>query len=263
MLYLAYERQFHAMQIATIAGSSVLRALTPWDTVSGRPLRYAAAASAILARAGLTHERPDFGIAAVTVGNREVPVTEEAACATPFGTLVHFRKDVVTAQPRMLLVAPLSGHFATLLRNMVRTLLVDHDVFITDWHNARDIPVVDGAFGFDDYVDHLIRFLDVIGPGVHVLGVCQPCVQVLAAAALMAEERHSPPLICAHDEFIPVRSAIPTASASMRSSASRCAAPRYPIAAPILARRTAVILSTMMSDARQRPFSASGATARR
>ena len=190
MLYLGYERQSNAMQVARTAGSSVLRALTPWEAVSGRPLRYAAAASAILARAGLTHERPDFGIAAVTVGNRDVPVTEEATCATPFGTLVHFRKDVATAQPRMLVVAPLSGHFATLLRNMVRTLLVDHDVFITDWHNARDIPVVDGAFGFDDYVDHLIRFLDVIGPGVHVLGVCQPCVQVLAAAALMAEERH-------------------------------------------------------------------------
>jgi polyhydroxyalkanoate depolymerase len=112
------------------------------------------------------------------------------ACATPFGTLLHFRKDVATAQPRMLVVAPLSGHFATLLRNTVRTLLADHDVFITDWHNARDIPVADGAFGLDEYVDHLIRFLDAIGPGTHVLSVCQPCVQVLAAATLMAEERH-------------------------------------------------------------------------
>ena len=90
----------------------------------------------------------------------------------------------------MLVVAPLSGHFATLLRNTVRTLLADHDVYITDWHNARDISPADGAFGFADYVDHVIRFLEEIGPGAHVLGVCQPCVQVLAAVALMDEDQH-------------------------------------------------------------------------
>ena len=115
-------------------------------------------------------------------------MTEEAISATPFGTLLHFKKDLATPQPRMLVVAPLSGHFATLLRNTVRTLLADHDVYITDWHNARDVSMADGAFGFDDYVDHLIRFLEEIGPGAHVLGVCQPCVQVLAAVALMAED---------------------------------------------------------------------------
>jgi poly(3-hydroxybutyrate) depolymerase len=190
MLYIAYERQADVLQIARAAASSALRALTPWDRVSSRPLRYAAAANAVLARAGLTHHRPAFGIGTVAVGNRDVPVTEEAVHATPFGTLVHFRKDIATAQPRMLVVAPLSGHFATLLRNTVRTLLADHDVYITDWHNARDVGVADGAFGFDDYVEHLIGFLDAIGPGAHLLGVCQPCVQALAAVALMAEDRH-------------------------------------------------------------------------
>jgi polyhydroxyalkanoate depolymerase len=89
------------------------------------------------------------------------------------------------------LVAPLSGHFATLLRSTVRTMLPEHDVYITDWHNARDVPTRDGHFGFDDYVDHLIRFLEAIGPGAHMLAVCQPCVAALVAAAVMAQS-HNP-----------------------------------------------------------------------
>ncbi len=112
----------------------------------------------LIARAGLTHTRPPFGIDSVTVGNREVEVREEAAASTPFGTLLHFKKDIATAQPRVLLVAPLSGHFSTLLR--VRTMLPEHDVFITDWYNARDIPLTAGRFGIDDYTDHLIKFLE-------------------------------------------------------------------------------------------------------
>jgi polyhydroxyalkanoate depolymerase len=87
-------------------------------------------------------------------------------------------------------VAPLSGHFATLLRNTVRTLLPDHDVYLTDWHNARDVPADVGSFGFEDGVTHVIRFLEKIGPGAHVLAVCQPCVQVLAAVAVMAEDKN-------------------------------------------------------------------------
>jgi poly(3-hydroxybutyrate) depolymerase len=102
-------------------------------------------------------------------------------------TLLHFKKDVATAQPRVLLVAPLSGHFSTLLRATVRTFLSDHDVFITDWHNARDVPLMAGRFGFDEYVEHLINFLELMGPGAHVIGVCQPCVAVLAAVAIMVQ----------------------------------------------------------------------------
>ena len=117
------------------------------------------------------------------VGNREVAVTEEAADVTPFGTLLHFKKDIEQAQPRVLLVAPLSGHFATLLRATVRTMLAEHDVYITDWHNARDVATAHGRFGFDEYIGHLIRFLETIGPGAHVVAVCQPCVAALVAAA--------------------------------------------------------------------------------
>jgi poly(3-hydroxybutyrate) depolymerase len=114
-------------------------------------------------------------------------VCEEVAHALPFGTLLRFRKDVGQAQPRVLVVAPLSGHFATLLRATVRTMLPEFDVYITDWHNARDVPVAHGAFGFDDYIAHLIAFLEAMGPA-HVVAVCQPCVAALAAAAIMAED---------------------------------------------------------------------------
>ena len=88
--------------------------------------------------------------------------------STPFGTLLHFQKDIDAAQPRVLVVAPLSGHFATLLRGTVKTLLPEHDVYITDWHNARDVPRAAGPFGFDDYIEHLITFLEVMGAGAHV-----------------------------------------------------------------------------------------------
>ena len=124
------------------------------------------------------------------VGNRDVPVTPQVKLELPFGSLLHFTKDIDTPQPRMLVIAPLSGHFSTLLRGTVETLLRDHDVYITDWANARDVPVEAGGFGVDDYIDYLIRFLEEIGPGAHILAVCQPCVQALAAVAIMSEDRH-------------------------------------------------------------------------
>jgi polyhydroxyalkanoate depolymerase len=142
----------------------------------------------IAARAGLTHERPHFGVGSVLVGEEDVPVEEDEVAATPFGALVRFRKAGVRDQPRVLLVAPLSGHFATLLRGTVQTLLPDHDVFVTDWRSARDAPLSAGAFGFDEYVAHVIDFLEQIGPGAHLIGVCQPCAHALAAVALMAED---------------------------------------------------------------------------
>ena len=151
-------------------------------------LRRVTAGYELVTRAGLTHERPDFGIHTVKLGRRQVAVTEKPALVTPFGNLIHFEKDVDVAQPRVLVVAPLSGHFASLLRSTVRTLLPDNDVYITDWVNARDVPLADGRFGFDDYTDLVIRFMEQIGPGAHMLAVCQPCVSALAATAIMAED---------------------------------------------------------------------------
>jgi polyhydroxyalkanoate depolymerase len=145
----------------------------------------------VVASGGLRHRRPNFDIASVRIGRRHVAVTEEAALATPFATLLHFRKAMKAAQPRVLLVAPMSGHFSTLLRATVKTLLPEHDVYLTDWHNARDVPVDHGRFGLDEYVDHLIAFLEAMGEGAHVIAVCQPCVQVLAAVAAMAQRKHA------------------------------------------------------------------------
>jgi poly(3-hydroxybutyrate) depolymerase len=187
MLYLAYQLQSDFMTpIRAWAGMAASSGGAPllFDHPAMRNLT---AVYELIARAGLTHTRPPFGIQSVTVGNREVEVREEAVATTPFGTLLHFKKDIATAQPRILLVAPLSGHFATLLRATVRTMLPDHDVFITDWHNARDAPLTAGRFGMDEYTDHLIKFLETMGPGSHILAVCQPCVAVLAAAAVMAQ----------------------------------------------------------------------------
>ncbi len=119
-----------------------------------------------------------------------MPVVEEAVHATPFATLLRFRKQGAPVQPKVLVVAPMSGHFATLLRDTVRTLLIDHDVHVTDWHNVRDVPLEAGRFGLDEYTDHIVDFLAVMGPGAHVVAVCQPCVAALAATALMSEDGH-------------------------------------------------------------------------
>ena len=189
MLYQAYQAHADIMRpVRWIAGFA---AMSVGETLNGaaRPnaLSNLTAAYELIARAGLTHERPAYGIKSVMIENREVAVREKVVQATAFGTLLHFKKDTALAQPRVLLVAPLSGHFATLLRATVRTMLAEHDVFITDWHNARDVSPDDGCFGFDDYVGHLIGFLEAIGPGAHVIAVCQPCVAALVAASVMAQ----------------------------------------------------------------------------
>jgi polyhydroxyalkanoate depolymerase len=149
-----------------------------------------AASCELLARAGMSHEHPGFGIVSTQVGERTVAVAEEPVVQRPFCTLLHFKKDLAERQPRVLVVAPMSGHFATLLRGTVRTMLKDHEVYITDWHNPRDISCAEGRFGLDEYVHHLIGFLEAMGPGSHIVAVCQPTVAALAAVALMAEDNN-------------------------------------------------------------------------
>jgi len=196
MLYQAYQAQADIMAslrgVAGVAlqGFGQLRELSPCADKS-ESLRRVSAGYEMLGRFGLTHDRPPFGIESVKVGRRQVAVREEITDYTPFGTLLHFVKEdgakEAVPQPKVLLVAPLSGHFATLLRGTVQTLLREQDVWITDWHNARDVAVRDGQFGFDGYIEHLIRWLEILGPDTHVVAVCQPCVAALVATAVMAE----------------------------------------------------------------------------
>lgn len=189
MLYYAYQLQADLMKpvraMADAAANLINGSALPfYDSAA---LRNLSAAFEMVSRAGLSHTRPPFGIDSVLVADEEVPVTEEAAFVTPFGTMLRFKKEGAPIQPRVLVVAPLSGHFATLLRNTVEVLLPEHDVYITDWHNARDIGTEHGRFGFDEYVDHVIRFLEELGPGAHLVAVCQPCAHAFAAVAVMAQ----------------------------------------------------------------------------
>jgi len=190
MLYEAY--QAHSDVVAPMrwfahAFQGLLR--QPWPVLAHHPvIRGAAAACEMVARAGMWHERPDFGIRGTMVGNQAVAVSEVPLLRHPFCTLLHFRKDTGIEQPRVLLVAPLSGHFSTLLRGTVETLLPDHDVYVTDWINARNVPLLYGRFDLDDHIDLVASFLRELGPETHIIAVCQPSVPVLAAVALLAAD---------------------------------------------------------------------------
>jgi poly(3-hydroxybutyrate) depolymerase len=158
-------------------------------------VRKLAAAWEVFSRLRLTHRRPSFGIDSVRVGERDVPVREVAVHRAPFCTLQRFVRDDLgegrdPLRPTVLIVAPLSGHFATLLNDTARTMLADQDVYITDWHNAREVPLSAGRFGLDEYVEQVIACIEVLGPGTHLVAVCQPCVPTLAAVALMAQREH-------------------------------------------------------------------------
>ncbi|WP_024518211.1 polyhydroxyalkanoate depolymerase [Bradyrhizobium sp. Tv2a-2] len=196
MLYQAFQNQMDMTEPWRTGAANALKYLNlvPQNLVpqgrSDRVVSRLSAALELVTRARLTYTRPPYGIDSVRVGNRDLRVSEEIAYATPFGSLLHFRKEDGPEQPRLLLVAPMSGHFATLLRGTVKTLLQDHDVYITDWHNPRDIPVGEGRFGLDDYTAHLIEFLGQLGPRPHMVAICQPSVSALCAAAIMCEDDH-------------------------------------------------------------------------
>jgi poly(3-hydroxybutyrate) depolymerase len=191
MLYQAYQLQNDLGSPLRLIAQHLSAALWLQNTERSL-LRQVSAACEVISRLRLTHSRPAYGIDSVQLGDRTVPVIEETMLRLPFGSLLRFRKDdpSVAGQPRVLLAAPLSGHFATLLRETARTLLQDHEVWITDWHNARDVSLRHGAFGLDDYIGYMIRFIDTMGEGAHLVAVCQPCVAALAATAVMAEDDH-------------------------------------------------------------------------
>ena len=191
MFYQAYQNHMDLTEPWRAGAASALKCLNLVPQgMSDRLVARLAAALELISRSSLSYTRPPYGIDRVQVGNRELAVTEQVTYATPFGSLLRFKKEDGPDQPKVLLVAPMSGHFATLLRGTVKTLLEDHDVYITDWHNVRDIPRQTGAFGLDDYAQHLIDFLGRLGPRPHMVAICQPSVSALVAAAIMCEDNH-------------------------------------------------------------------------
>ncbi len=166
---------------------------SPYSPLAYTPFsRRMAAGYDLLHRIGKHYEKPAWGLPTTTIEGREVPVTIETAIEKPFCRLLHFRRGLNNGQakgandPTVLVVAPLSGHHATLLRDTVRALLPEHDVYITDWIDARLVPIAHGPFHLDDYVDYVQEFIRHLGPDVHLISVCQPTVPVLAAVSLMA-----------------------------------------------------------------------------
>ncbi len=189
-MYDAYQSYANLSHPARTLAANSERLLTQWSTMQfASPLRRMAAYYELVALSGFTHVRPDYRIAHIKMDDGEtVSVAEHAEMSTPFCTLLRFsREGGGEDRPRVLLVAPMSGHFATLLRGTIRTLLRDHEVYVTDWRNVRDIPLEKGDFGLDGFVQHLIDFIKYLGPQSHVVAVCQPVVAALAAVAVMAE----------------------------------------------------------------------------
>lgn len=172
----------------------------PYSPFAYTPIsRRLAAGYDLMHRLGKQYEKPAFGLHSTEIDGVAIPVVETTLMAKPFCRLLHFERGFndgagdmsrkKNADPTVLIVAPLSGHHATLLRDTVRTLLPNHDVYITDWINARMVPIAAGPFHLDDYVDYVIEFVRQLGPDVHVISVCQPTVPVLAAISLMASEK--------------------------------------------------------------------------
>ncbi len=196
MLYDAYE-----VQRSFLAGASKLAGLgagwlnnpsNPWAYSSMGPL--VAASLEVFAHASAPRGKPEFGIESTHIGGKDMPVHEEILLRKPFGQLKHFYREGHDKGPHLLIVAPMSGHYATLLRGTVERLLPKFDVYITDWRDAKLVPLKDGGFNLDDYIDYLIEFLELIGKKTgerpHLLAVCQPAVPAFAATALMDADKN-------------------------------------------------------------------------
>jgi poly(3-hydroxybutyrate) depolymerase len=198
MLYTLYEAGFYA---AAPLRAAAIAARDFWSSPLN-PARESEMARRIYAGADLfvnltrRYGRPDWGLDTVRIGQQPVRVREVEVWSSPWCKLTHFARDKADLrkagrrelEPSVLIVAPLSGHYATLLRGTVETFLQDHEVFVTEWSNARNVPLVEGRFDFHDYIDHVRDMLRVLGPRPHVVAVCQPGPPVLAAVSLMAED---------------------------------------------------------------------------
>ena len=194
MLYRWFELSRVAMRPArSAAGSCQLFFNNPFNPLSHTLAgRHAAAACEVFERTTRRYGKPHFRLPITRVDGADVKVSEEVVWQRPFCRLIHFKRhiepDRIARDPRILLVSPMSGHFATLLRGTVETLLPDHEIYITDWQDARGISLSEGTFDLDDYILYLREMLCELGGDVHLFAVCQPAVAALAAVALMEED---------------------------------------------------------------------------
>lgn len=198
MLYITHDlwkaslkAQFNAAAAGMEAASLAMRLGMPFSFAPQANKHWAdtlSASAEILERATREYPKPEFGLTTTQIGERTIKVTEEDVLDRPYCTLKRFKRDTDRNDPKVLLVAPMSGHYATLLRDTVKELLPHHDVYITDWKDARDVPLSEGSFGLEDYVTYLRDFMHTLGPQAHVVAVCQPTVPTLAAVSLMAED---------------------------------------------------------------------------
>lgn len=197
MLYHFFDLQ-HAMLTPARMTAELLRTayqhpMNPMSyTQAGRSL---AAGAEIFERVTRKFGKPSFDLPTTVINGKTIEVEEQILFEKPFANLIHFRRKVKRKDPKVLIVAPMSGHYATLLRGTVEALLPHHDVYITDWNDARQVPLSAGRFNLDDYIAHVREFLSLLGSDVHVIAVCQPAVPVFAAVALMeADEDPARPL---------------------------------------------------------------------
>lgn len=188
MLYHMREIAHAGLAPARIAAGFTSRLLrhpdNPWRQTA--PARWLSAGCELFDSITRRYDKPGWDLHSTVIDGVAVPVTEEVVQREPFCDLLHFRRSAQRADPRLLVVAPMSGHYATLLRDTVRALLPNHEVYVTDWLDAAMVPLANGGFDLDDYIDYVIGFLHTLGPDTHVLAVCQPAVPVLAAVSLMA-----------------------------------------------------------------------------
>ena len=192
-LYMWYEAT-HAMlgPARALAGSTKLFYNNPANPLSHSPFgRGVAAACEMFERTTRRYGKPEFGYGSISVNGVQTEIVEDVLWSKPFCNLVNFRKMSAGRplnQPKILMVAPMSGHYATLLRGTVETFLPTHDVYITDWVDARTVPLSTGRFDLDDYIDYVIEMIRLLGPDLHLMAVCQPSVPVIAAIARMEAE---------------------------------------------------------------------------
>lgn len=195
MLYWMHEMQHLALAPTRFAADVMSQALrNPFNPFTHTSLaKNLISAASVFEQVTRRHKKPEWNLDATVIDGAPVPVSTEVAYHRTWGDLIHFRRDLDKPRkdPKLLIVAPMSGHYATLLRGTVAEMLPDHEVYITDWRDARQVPVAADRFTLADYVDHIIDYLHAIGPNTHVLAVCQPAVPVFAATAVMSQWRDS------------------------------------------------------------------------